>query len=139
MRGLFSSQEMLEIESYLTGRATPHPNPWVQRGGDRKFRLFACTLLPFVLLSLVCVGCTPRIIPPAMPRNAVPIYVADYGRHSSLILPDDKTGPTVRSRFLNLGADVPEPQRRGPTALAELVRSEIARLTPLLESAMAKP
>ena len=94
MRGLFSSQEMLEIESYLTGRATPHPNPnpWVQGGGDRKFRLFACTLLPFVLLSLVCVGCTPRIIPPAMPRNAVPIYVADYGRHSSLILPDDKTG-----------------------------------------------
>jgi tripartite-type tricarboxylate transporter receptor subunit TctC len=44
----------------------------------------------------------------------------------------------ARKRLVELGADVPEPDRRGPQALAALVKSEIARLTPILEAASAK-
>jgi len=34
-----------------------------------------------------------------------------------------------------LGAAVPEPERRGPKPLAEVVASEIARLGPILKGA----
>jgi len=37
-----------------------------------------------------------------------------------------------------LGAEVPEPNRRGPKALAGLVKSEIARLTSVLQAASIK-
>jgi hypothetical protein len=40
-------------------------------------------------------------------------------------------------RLADLGAEIAEPNRRGPMALAELVRSEIARLTPILKAATA--
>ena len=46
--------------------------------------------------------------------------------------------PAVRKRLESLGADIAEPDRRGPKALAELVHSEIARLTPILKAAAAK-
>jgi tripartite-type tricarboxylate transporter receptor subunit TctC len=46
--------------------------------------------------------------------------------------------PAVRKRLESLGATVAEPNRRGPKALAELVHSEIARLTPILKAAAAK-
>ena len=39
----------------------------------------------------------------------------------------------LRKRFTDLGADVPEKERRGPHALAAVVKSEIARLTPILQ------
>jgi tripartite-type tricarboxylate transporter receptor subunit TctC len=42
---------------------------------------------------------------------------------------------TMRKRMADLGADIPEPARRGPKALGELVRSEIARLTPIIQAA----
>jgi tripartite-type tricarboxylate transporter receptor subunit TctC len=45
---------------------------------------------------------------------------------------------TVRKRFADLGAEVPDKSRRGPKALAALVKSEIARLTPILQAASAK-
>jgi tripartite-type tricarboxylate transporter receptor subunit TctC len=38
----------------------------------------------------------------------------------------------VRKRFADLGAEIPDKSRRGPKALAALVKSEIARLTPIL-------
>ena len=44
----------------------------------------------------------------------------------------------VRKRLESLGADIAEPDRRGPKALAALVHSEIARLTPILKAAAAK-
>ncbi|HTS39929.1 MAG TPA: tripartite tricarboxylate transporter substrate-binding protein [Xanthobacteraceae bacterium] len=44
---------------------------------------------------------------------------------------------TVRKRFADLGAEVPDKSRRGPKVLAELVKSEIARLTPILAAAGA--
>jgi putative tricarboxylic transport membrane protein len=44
----------------------------------------------------------------------------------------------ARKRLTELGAEVPEPSRRGPQPLAALVTSEIARLTPILAVAGAK-
>jgi tripartite-type tricarboxylate transporter receptor subunit TctC len=44
----------------------------------------------------------------------------------------------ARERLLELGADVPEPDRRGPRPLRALVQSEIARLTPIIQAASAK-
>jgi tripartite-type tricarboxylate transporter receptor subunit TctC len=44
----------------------------------------------------------------------------------------------ARKRLLELGAEVPEPNRRGPEALRELVKSEIARLTPVLAAAIIR-
>jgi putative tricarboxylic transport membrane protein len=41
----------------------------------------------------------------------------------------------LRKRFIDLGADVPEKERRGPQPLAAIVKSEIARLTPILQAA----
>jgi tripartite-type tricarboxylate transporter receptor subunit TctC len=44
----------------------------------------------------------------------------------------------VQKRLFDLGAEIAEPNRRGPKALAELVRSEVARLTPILKAAAVK-
>jgi len=44
----------------------------------------------------------------------------------------------VQKRLYDLGAEIAEPNRRGPKALAELVRNEVARLTPILKAAAAK-
>jgi tripartite-type tricarboxylate transporter receptor subunit TctC len=41
----------------------------------------------------------------------------------------------VRKRLLELGSDIPEGQRRGPQALAMLVKSEIDKWTPILKGA----
>jgi putative tricarboxylic transport membrane protein len=44
----------------------------------------------------------------------------------------------VQKRLADLGAEIAEPERRGPKALAELVRNEITRLAPILKAATAK-
>jgi tripartite-type tricarboxylate transporter receptor subunit TctC len=44
----------------------------------------------------------------------------------------------VQKRLYGLGAEIAEPGRRGPKALAELVHREVARLTPILKAAAAK-
>jgi tripartite-type tricarboxylate transporter receptor subunit TctC len=41
----------------------------------------------------------------------------------------------VRKRLAELGADMIEPNRRGPKPLADLVKSEAARLIPILNAA----
>jgi tripartite-type tricarboxylate transporter receptor subunit TctC len=46
--------------------------------------------------------------------------------------------PAVQKRLSDLGAEIAEPNRRGPKALGELVHSEIARLGPILKAAAAK-
>ena len=43
--------------------------------------------------------------------------------------------PAVQKRFADLGAEIAEPERRGPKALGELVHKEVARLTPILKAA----
>ena len=42
--------------------------------------------------------------------------------------------PAVQKRLSDLGAIIAEPDRRGPKALAELVHSEVERLTPILKA-----
>jgi tripartite-type tricarboxylate transporter receptor subunit TctC len=44
----------------------------------------------------------------------------------------------VQRRLADLGAELVEPDRRGPKALADLVRSESARLMPILKTATEK-
>jgi tripartite-type tricarboxylate transporter receptor subunit TctC len=44
----------------------------------------------------------------------------------------------VQKRLTDLGADIVEPGRRGPKVLAELVKSESARLLPILKAATEK-
>ena len=46
--------------------------------------------------------------------------------------------PQVQKRLADLGADIVEPSRRGPKALTDLVRSESARLLPILKAAAEK-
>jgi len=46
--------------------------------------------------------------------------------------------PAVQKRLSDLGANIAEPDQRGPKALAALVHNEIARLTPILKAAAAK-
>jgi tripartite-type tricarboxylate transporter receptor subunit TctC len=43
----------------------------------------------------------------------------------------------ARKRLLDLGAEIPGPNRRGPKPLGALVKSEIARLTPIIQAASA--
>jgi tripartite-type tricarboxylate transporter receptor subunit TctC len=43
--------------------------------------------------------------------------------------------PAVQKRLTDFGAQIAEPDQRGPTALAELVHNEITRLTPILKAA----
>lgn len=40
----------------------------------------------------------------------------------------------VRKRMIDLGGDVPDKEQRGPAGLAAVVKSEIARLTPILQA-----
>jgi tripartite-type tricarboxylate transporter receptor subunit TctC len=46
--------------------------------------------------------------------------------------------PQVQKRLADLGAELVEPNRRGPKVLADLVRSESARLLPILRAAAEK-
>jgi tripartite-type tricarboxylate transporter receptor subunit TctC len=52
----------------------------------------------------------------------------------------DKTldDPDVRKRFFDLGGDIPGKPKRGQRPLAALVKSEIARWTPIIKAANAK-
>jgi tripartite-type tricarboxylate transporter receptor subunit TctC len=44
----------------------------------------------------------------------------------------------VRKRLLDLGCDIPDKAKRGQQPLAALVKSEIARWTPLIKAASIK-
>jgi tripartite-type tricarboxylate transporter receptor subunit TctC len=46
--------------------------------------------------------------------------------------------PDVRKRFSNVGGDVPVKSRRGPQALATVIKDEIARWAPIIKAAGLK-
>jgi len=43
--------------------------------------------LAVLLLLVLGSGCATRIAPPSNPANPVAVYITDYGRHSSILLP----------------------------------------------------
>ena len=45
----------------------------------------------WIALILMASGCSATITPPAAPRDPTVIYLADYGRHSSILLPNPST------------------------------------------------
>lgn len=46
------------------------------------------TIFP-LLAALLSNGCVTSIVPPASPPNPTPVCIVDYGRHASLVLPND--------------------------------------------------
>ena len=52
------------------------------------FRLLAASAVYGVLA--LAAGCAPAIVPPANVSEPVTVYIADYGRHSSLLVPADR-------------------------------------------------
>jgi hypothetical protein len=44
---------------------------------------------PVILAALIltCTGCATRVVPPQVRDDAVTVYLSDYSRHSSLLLP----------------------------------------------------
>ena len=68
--------------------------------------------------------------PKGTPRSVVDVLAAALNQTL-----DD---PVARKRFAELGAAIAEEGRRGPAPLDALVRSEIARLTPILKAAAQK-
>ena len=43
----------------------------------------------FLLVGLIALmgGCATKVVPPSNPANPVAVYITDYGRHSSVLLP----------------------------------------------------
>jgi tripartite-type tricarboxylate transporter receptor subunit TctC len=67
------------------------------------------------------------------PKDTPPAIVQRLNAALVAALDDDNT----RARLLDLGAVIPDRAGRSPEALGELVRSEIARLTPVIRAAGA--
>jgi tripartite-type tricarboxylate transporter receptor subunit TctC len=65
------------------------------------------------------------------PKGTSPAIVAKLNAAASKALDDEN----VRKRLLDLGSVIPKPAERTPEALAALVKSEIAKWTPVLKPA----
>jgi len=60
-------------------------------GGGRSF--WTAWLL-LILIATGAGGCATTVVPPPHPFEPVPVFLTDYGRHSSLLLPDPAGGFT---------------------------------------------
>ena len=61
--------------------------------------MFRALALPFLPLLSLAAGCAQTIHPPRHLADPVRAYVADYGYHSSLLLPSDTEGKYVEYAF----------------------------------------
>jgi hypothetical protein len=50
-------------------------------------KFFPCDVQMCVVMTLLVGGCATTVIPPAHPIDPMTVYLTDYGRHSSLLLP----------------------------------------------------
>jgi len=66
------------------------------------------------------------------PKGTPPAIVAKLTAALSKALDD----PDTRKQLLDLGSDIPNREQRTPQALAELVKSEIAKWTPIIKAAL---
>ena len=53
-------------------------------------RVFTPTLFCMLGCVVMVGGCSTTVIPPEHPPDPVSVYVTDYGRHSSVLLPDPR-------------------------------------------------
>ena len=56
---------------------------------SRRILLLAIPLVGAIAIGGWLVGCANTIIPPAAPDAPTTVYLVDYGRHASLLLPDE--------------------------------------------------
>jgi tripartite-type tricarboxylate transporter receptor subunit TctC len=66
------------------------------------------------------------------PKGTSPAIVAKLNAALGKALND----PETRKQLLELGGDIPNREQRTPRALAELVKSEIAKWTPIIKAAL---
>ncbi|MGE3145627.1 MAG: tripartite tricarboxylate transporter substrate binding protein BugD [Pseudorhodoplanes sp.] len=106
------------IKAYAIGTAERNPSlpdvPTAKEAGLPEFQASAWNAL---------------FAPKGTPKTAVDKLAAALNK----ALDDENT----RKRLLELGSDIPGPDRRGPQALANLVKSEIAKWSPIIKAAGA--
>jgi tripartite-type tricarboxylate transporter receptor subunit TctC len=69
------------------------------------------------------------------PKGTPPAIVAKLNAALGKALDNQDT----RKQLLDLGGEIPSPEQRTPQALAELVKSEIAKWTPIIHAASPEP
>jgi len=108
------------LKAYATGTATRNPAlpnvPTASEAGLPQFQALAWNGL---------------FAPEGTPRPVLDTLTSALDR----ALDDEST----RARLIELGSEVPEKARRGQEQLANLVKSEVARWTPIIKAALVKP
>ena len=72
----------------MTKNPLPHPLPEYR---EREYAV--------LLIVLLCAGCSATVIPPPAPVDPVTIAVTDYGRHASVVFPDESGDGSVEYTF----------------------------------------
>ena len=108
------------LKAYATGTATRNPAlpnvPTASEAGLPQFQALAWNGL---------------FAPEGTPKPVLDALTSALDR----ALDDEST----RARLIELGSEVPEKARRGQEQLASLVKSEVARWTPIIKAALVKP
>jgi len=108
------------LKAYATGTATRNPVlpnvPTANEAGLPQFQALAWNGL---------------FAPEGTPKPVLDTLTSALDR----ALDDEST----RARLIELGSEVPEKARRGQEQLANLVKSEVARWTPIIKAALVKP
>jgi len=108
------------LKAYATGTATRNPAlpnvPTASEAGLPQFQALAWNGL---------------FAPEGTPKPVLDTLTSALDR----ALDDEST----RARLIELGSEVPEKARRGQEQLANLVKSEVARWTPIIKAALVKP